>query len=115
MRKMALRLLEQNAYEVEGAGDVETALELLEAFAPDVIIVDLTLGQRDGREVVAAARAMGEKGPRVIVSSGAASHHAVDADAFLDKPFLPDELLAMVGAVAGSAMRSGTRPRPRRD
>lgn len=114
LRKMVLRLLEQHAYDVVAAADVEAALEDLRTFRPDVVVVDLSLGGRDGREVVAAARALGKAGPRVIVSSGAA-HRSVDADAFLDKPFLPDELLEVVGAAAGIAMRSGSRRRPKRD
>lgn len=113
LSKMARRRLEQEAYEVEVAADSEGALALLHAWQPDVVLVDLELADGGATLVIATACAGGPDGPRVIVGAPAGDR-IEGADAYVDKPFVPDELVAVVAAEVGSAMSSGTRRRPNR-
>ena len=78
--------------------------------APDVVVLDLMLPQRDGWSVIENARAEGIGTPIVVVSARGTEHdriHALDigADDYLVKPFSMPELVARVNA----AVRRGVR------
>ena len=45
-------LLERVGYEVEAAGDSESALELAETFAPHVVCLDIGMPKMNGYEIV---------------------------------------------------------------
>ena len=79
--------------------------------APDVVVLDLMLPQRDGWSVIEEARAEGIGTPILVVSARGTEHdrvHALEigADDYLVKPFSMRELVARVGAAA----RRGVRP-----
>ena len=99
----ALRVaLSSRGYEVQTAGNGETALDLLASAAPDVVLLDLGLPGIDGVEVVRRLRGW-SKVPVIVVSvreSQSDKVAALDAgaDDYLTKPFGMDELLARIRA-----------------
>lgn len=59
---------ETEGYEVETAGDGRTGLELIESFAPDVILLDLMMPNMTGLDMLQQLRAQpGGKDAKVIV------------------------------------------------
>jgi CheY-like chemotaxis protein len=94
-------------YEVREATDGLSALQILETFKPDVVVVDFAMPGLNGADVVKKAR---EKWPDlpIVLASGfaetAAIERAIGRDArLLRKPFRIDELLeAVAKATEGS-------------
>jgi DNA-binding response OmpR family regulator len=89
---------------VDLAGDGEAALQQAEEHAPDLMVLDLGLPERDGTEVLEAMRARAADTP-VLVLTGR-SHvrervHCLDmgADDFMLKPFSFHELMARCRAI----------------
>jgi two-component system alkaline phosphatase synthesis response regulator PhoP len=87
--------------------------------APDVVVLDLMLPQRDGWSVIEQARADGIGTPILVVSARGTEHdrvHALDigADDYLVKPFSMAELVARVNAAARRGVRApdATRGEP---
>ena len=108
----ALRVgLSASGYEVRSAGNGETALEMMVADPPDVVLLDLGLPGIDGVEVVRRLR--GWSAAPVIVLSvrerQADKVAALDAgaDDYLTKPFGMDELLARIRAALRRAGHAG--------
>jgi DNA-binding response OmpR family regulator len=94
----------------------EQGLAALRHEAPDVLVLDLMLPQRDGWSVIENARAEGIGTPIVVVSARGTEHdriHALDigADDYLVKPFSMTELVARVNAAARRGVRA---PEPER-
>src|SRR5436190_22872606 len=84
--------------------------------APDVVVLDLMLPERDGWSVIEAARSEGIGTPIVVVSARGTEHdrvHALDlgADDYLVKPFSMKELVARVRAASRRATRREETPR----
>src|SRR6059058_241504 len=97
-------------------GKGEQGLASLRNEAPDVVVLDLMLPQRDGWSVIEAARAEGIGTPIVVVSARGTEHdrvHALEigADDYLVKPFSMAELVARVQAAARRGVRA---PEPAR-
>jgi two-component system phosphate regulon response regulator PhoB len=93
-------------YEFAEAGSVEEALAAIDAFRPDVALVDVMMPGGSGLEVVRRLRRDPElAGSRsVVVSAFAAEEDRLEAehagaDAFIAKPFDPDELSALVAGL----------------
>ncbi|MFL5380477.1 MAG: ATP-binding protein [Myxococcales bacterium] len=89
-------------YAVDEAGDGETALRLLRAAKPDLMLVDLMMPVMDGWALVVRMRQDGlaEAVPLVVFSADSeANAHAKDlnAAAALRKPFSLDELQSVLG------------------
>jgi len=103
-------------HEAKWTAKGEQGLAALRYDAPDVVILDLMLPQRDGWSVIESARAEGIGTPILVVSARGTEHdrvHALDigADDYLVKPFSMAELVARVNA----AVRRGVRaPEPER-
>jgi DNA-binding response OmpR family regulator len=94
----------------------EQGLSALRYEAPDVLVLDLMLPQRDGWSVIESARAEGIGTPIIVVSARGTEHdrvHALDigADDYLVKPFSMTELVARVNAAARRGVRA---PEPER-
>ena len=94
----------------------EQGLAAIRHEAPDVVVLDLMLPQRDGWSVIESARAEGIGTPIVVVSARGTEHdriHALDigADDYLVKPFSMNELVARVNAAARRGVRA---PEPER-
>ena len=93
-------LLSREGHQVETVGEADAALTLLSEGRHDLVILDVTLGSADGRDVLAAIRRSGDL--PVIMLSGR-GHEAdrvsgltLGADDYVVKPFSPRELAVRV-------------------
>ena len=97
-------LLESAGYHVRSVGDGESALEVVDAERPALVLLDLTLPRLDGWDVLDRLRERADA-PPVILFTGyhAASHRATSAGAAaaILKPFDVDDLLATVERLLG--------------
>jgi len=59
-------------------GSIEEALEVLRSSAVDIILLDLDLGQADGRDFLRAARKQGFAGRVLVVTAGVEEKQAAD-------------------------------------
>lgn len=102
--------LELEGYEVVEASDGQVALEILQDTTqplPDVITLDALMPRRDGWWALSMIRADPRLKaiPIVMVTASVQPHDRAQAervavDGFVAKPFEPDELLAIIGALA---------------
>jgi DNA-binding response OmpR family regulator len=96
--------LERAGYRVHGETDGLRVLDRIDALRPDLIILDVLLPGMDGRAVLRALRAKGDRRPVILLTkTGKASERALaleeGADDYLNKPFSSRELLARIRAV----------------
>lgn len=87
------------------AGSVPDALALLKDGAFDVILLDLTLREQSGMELLKAIKAKTPKLPVLILSSFGEDQYAMQAlkagaDGYLNKESAPESLIAAVERVA---------------
>jgi CheY-like chemotaxis protein len=100
IRRSVGALLEDEGYEVAAVGDGRQAWEQMhQSPAPDLLILDLMLPGMDGWQL----RSRQRSDPTVrdipvlaISADGSSKASAIDADAFLAKPFAADDLLREV-------------------
>lgn len=111
--EMVSGLLRKEGFEVRSAGDGESAVKLARSFAPDLVVLDVSLPGADGIEICQRLRqfssayvlmltARGEEVDKVIGLS-------VGADDYVTKPFSPREFVARIRALL---RRSRTEPAP---
>jgi DNA-binding response OmpR family regulator len=102
--------LELDGFEVETASDGDEALEMVESFAPDLVVLDIMMPRRDGWDVCTMlkndARYAGI--PVVLLSarcqqSDMQRGREIGASAFLAKPFDPSELSSLVTVLTSAA------------
>ncbi len=95
--------LEREGFEVDSAGDGETALSMARANRPDVVILDLMLPGIDGIEVCRQMRTFSDAYVIMLTAKSAEVDKliglSVGADDYLTKPFSPRELVARVRAM----------------
>ena len=96
--------------EVQSAYDGDEGLRLAADPAVDVVVLDLMLPGRDGREVLQVLRAEGVATPVLMLTARDAVSDRVSglesgADDYLTKPFAFDELLARIRALHRRAAR----------
>ena len=90
-------LLSMEGYQVatllDKTGDI---LENIRAAKPDIMLIDIFLGDRNGLDIVRQIRQMPDLNSiRIIMASGVDKTEeclAAGADAFLLKPYMPNEL-----------------------
>ena len=98
-------LLKMEGYHVAALdADADIAQAVLKA-RPDVVLMDVHLMHQNGMDALVKLRAApGGKAIRVIMTSGLDFKDqclARGANAFIQKPFMPDDLLAVLRTVAG--------------
>jgi DNA-binding response OmpR family regulator len=102
--RAAMRLaLEDEGYEVTEADRAETALQQMRRTTPDVMIVDLMLGEVDGFTCIREVRRFSDV-PIIIVSARLDTHDIVagleaGADDYVTKPFQIKEISARLRAL----------------
>jgi two-component system KDP operon response regulator KdpE len=94
--------LKSRGYDVCGASDGETGLEMFSEWHPDLVITDLAMPNVDGLEFCRRLRALSQV-PIIVLSAKGEEKTKVEAldigaDDFVTKPFGIDELLARVRA-----------------
>jgi DNA-binding response OmpR family regulator len=96
--------LERAGYSVHSETDGLRVLDRIDALRPDLVVLDVLLPGMDGRAILRALRAKGDRRPVILLTKiGKASERALaleeGADDYLNKPFSPRELLARIRAV----------------
>ena len=106
IRSVCERVFTWAGHQVASALDATRGLALVDAFAPDVIALDLMMPGIDGLTVLAALRGSTPTCdiPVVIVSARTLTADRVrafeaGADEYVSKPFDPDELLGVLERV----------------
>lgn len=104
---LLLEMLQDEGFEPRHAADGVDALELLQTWLPNAILLDLKLPRLDGWGFRAAQRDLPEPlcSVPVIVMSGVRYTdrlHTLAAAAVIPKPFDTDELLATLKAAMGA-------------
>jgi CheY-like chemotaxis protein len=110
VRALIAMNLELEGYDVVEAHDGQEALDFLRDERnelPDVVTVDALMPRRDGWWTVSMIRSDDRLAhlPVVMVTASVQRHHREQAeqasvDAFVAKPFDPDDLVAIVGVLA---------------
>jgi DNA-binding response OmpR family regulator len=98
------RGLSVEGHEVEWVGDGEAAVERARLWKPDLVVLDLGLPQRDGREVLAILSEEASRSSILVLTGRGEVEERVrclnlGADDFLVKPFSFQELMARCRAV----------------
>ena len=118
VRDVVRRYLEHAGYEVELAGDGETALRSMAAREPDIVVLDLMLPGIDGLEVCRRIRERGSTPVVMLTALGEEEDRIaglqIGADDYVTKPFSPRELALRVSSVLRRASRTH-EPRVVRD
>lgn len=101
--RLVARNLQLEDYEVLVASDGQQALEQIEQYAPDLVLLDVMMPRMDGFTVCQRVREFSAV-PIIIVTARGQDQDKVrgfdlGADDYLTKPFNVDELLARVRAV----------------
>ena len=96
-------LMEQNGYQVKIAESGEAAIDLMERFRPDLVLLDIMLPGVNGLEVCQMLREDPElKKTKIVLVSALgrdvdmAKGMAMGADAYITKPFSNREIVARV-------------------
>ena len=101
VRAQLRRLLEAQGFEVDEAKDGLSGIEAYRRRPADVLVIDMTMPDIDGVEVVRRIRAGGSEA-RIVLSSGYQAHPAAerlepgDYQVFLPKPYGMSELLRAI-------------------
>ncbi len=98
--------LEQKGYAVDTIGDGQEAFTRLTVHHADydLVILDLMLPSKSGKEICEEARAQGVTTPILVLTARNETEHKVElllagADDYMVKPFSFDELLARIQAI----------------
>ncbi len=95
-----LRVILQSAgHEVLEAPDGAQGLEIARNRRPDLILTDIMMPVMDGRELVHHLRSAPETAGIPVVAVSASPDGLTEAEAFVLKPFRPQEILDIVGLV----------------
>jgi DNA-binding response OmpR family regulator len=96
-------VLEGEGYPVTVASDAAGAIGAVKNGAPDLVVLDISLGADDGRMVLSQIREIGELPVILISGKGDTADRVLGlrlgADDYLPKPFSPVELVARVESV----------------
>jgi two-component system, OmpR family, alkaline phosphatase synthesis response regulator PhoP len=95
--------LEKEGFAVQTAGDGPTALKVVQAFHPNLVVLDIMLPGMDGLDVLRRLRQESEVYVLMLTARADETDKIVGlnmgADDYLTKPFSPRELVARIKAV----------------
>lgn|GEM_PF-773451 len=99
LARMLAEFLCESGFVADWAGGGRAALEKLSAATCELLVLDLRMPDLDGRALLVELRSLGLN-PRVVLLSAdrevAQAARELGAEAFVEKPFAPDGLLAAV-------------------
>lgn len=98
------KLLSESGFAVDAVATADAAMSALDVTAYDLIVLDLSLPDKDGIEILRALRRKGQATPVLIATARGEVTQRVQllnlgADDYIVKPFSLDELLARVRAL----------------
>ena len=101
IRRLLRTSLGAQGFDVLEAADAAAALDQIPKGKPDVMLLDLTLPDLDGLEVIRRLRSTGDKTPIIVLSSRGEEKGKVEAldlgaDDYVTKPFGMSELVARI-------------------
>lgn len=105
IRRLVRLILTSAGFDVVEAEDGEKALVLLRDETPTVLVLDLNMPVMDGRELFERLKRC-ENRPSTIILSAESSERArreLGAEASLQKPFGPDDLIDKVNELSQEA------------
>jgi two-component system, OmpR family, alkaline phosphatase synthesis response regulator PhoP len=101
-------IMRKSGFETAVARDGQAALDEVERFRPDLVLLDTMMPRRDGYEVCQTLRASGWTDLKIVMLTAkgrdteVAKGMAVGADSYVTKPFSTRELVEHVtGLLAG--------------
>ena len=110
------RALEREGFEAVVARTAAEALELAERVEPDLVLLDLTLPDGDGRDVCRALRRESDVPIVMLTARGTETDRVVGlemgADDYVVKPFSGAEVISRIRAVLRRARAGGREPQP---
>jgi CheY-like chemotaxis protein len=108
IRQLITVNLELEGLEVETAHDGQDCLDKVKDVAPDVVTLDIMMPRLDGWETATRLREDPDTAELKVVLLSARAQEAdlqrgsrIGVDAYLTKPFDPDELISVVRRLAG--------------
>jgi two-component system chemotaxis response regulator CheY len=112
-RRTLRRILESADYEVMEADDGMTALEMYFLEKPGLVLLDLVMKGMYGLDVLVKLREMDPEASVVVASADIQSSTRKMADeagafAFINKPFVPEQVIAAVQAALGEGATGET-------
>ena len=103
VRKVTSRLLERHGMEVRTAKDGVDALDILQEYRPDVMLLDIEMPRMDGFEVATQMRhdSQLKNVPIIMITSRTGDKHkeramAIGVTDYMGKPFQEEKLLASI-------------------
>ncbi len=103
MATLLQTLLEMEGYLVGSARSGNAVLAMIDQQRPDVVLLDVNLAGQSGLQVLQTVRSRAEtRSTRVIMTSGMDLKEQClkeGADAFLLKPYMPDDLVRLLKEV----------------
>lgn len=110
-RTITRLILKENGFEFKEAEDGQEALNLLEPFAPDIILMDIDMPVMDGLEAMLTIRASGNRFasiPIIAVTAGGfkGDRNELMSQGFSEyilKPFKTDDLLTAINELTGNS------------
>ena len=108
--KLVRRILEAAGYEVASAHNCGDALRALAAQPPDLILLDVDIGEESGYALCRMMREAGTTAPVAFVTANRTLDHArqaqaVGGDHLIAKPFSSETLLAGIAVATASRRR----------
>jgi len=108
VRKVTTRLLERHGMEVRTAKDGVDAMEILQEYRPDVMLLDIEMPRMDGFEVATQMRhdSKLKDVPIIMITSRTGDKHkeramAIGVTDYMGKPFQEEKLLGSINNIMG--------------
>ena len=115
VRRVTQRLLLRERYQVVLAKDGVDALEQMQDFAPDIMLVDIEMPRMDGFDLTRNVRSdpRYKDVPIVMITSRTADKHrnmamSLGVNVYLGKPYQEEELLATIRRFVGEHVQDAT-------
>lgn len=102
IREIIMLILEGEGYAVSGLDNGQSVLNTVHELKPDVLLLDVQLGDSDGRDICKALKSQAETEdlPVIIISATHGWHTAHEkncrANDYVNKPFDIDDLVSHV-------------------